>query len=59
MGEVLWCVVKCTNAVRDPTKDQTIVLLYLMIVVGLLLWAFVRSPAGRALVARARRIVHM
>ncbi|WFD39418.1 uncharacterized protein MJAP1_002395 [Malassezia japonica] len=45
--------------IRDPTKDQTIVLLYLIAVLGLLLVAFLRSRAGHAMLTRARRVLRL
>ena len=47
------------HTVRDPTKDQTIVLLYLIAVLGLLLVAFLRSRVGHAMLARARRVLRL
>lgn len=38
-----------SDSVRDPTKDQSIVIVYLLCVVGLLIWAFVRSRWGHLL----------
>ncbi|WFD44807.1 hypothetical protein MPSI1_003478 [Malassezia psittaci] len=43
--------------VRDPTKDQLIVLFYLFAVVALLLWAFARQRGGAALVMRLRNLL--
>ncbi|WFD36418.1 hypothetical protein MCUN1_003297 [Malassezia cuniculi] len=43
--------------VRDPTKDQSIVSLYLLCVVVLLCWAFLRSNRGTALLDTVSRAV--
>lgn len=40
--------------VRDPTKDQSIVFLYLVCVLALLFWALIRSHYGQALLGRIR-----
>ena len=43
---------RLTGAVRDPTRDQTIVTFYLLFVLGLLLWALLRSRTASALLTR-------
>lgn len=45
------------NAVRDPTKDQSIVFLYLVCVLALLLWALINSRLGQLFIERARTTV--
>jgi len=47
------------DTVRDPTKDQTIVTLYLLCVLGLLIWAMVRNHFFQNLLGRLRRITQI
>lgn len=43
--------------VRDPTRDQSIVFLYLVCVLGLLAWALVRSRLGQNWLQGLRNMV--
>ena len=47
-----------SDAVRDPTKDQSIVSLYLVCVLALLGWALIRCRLGQSLIERARTAIH-
>lgn len=58
MGEMFWYV-KCINKVRDPTKDQSIVSLYLFCITGLLLWAVIRSQFFQNLMGRLRHNIRI
>ena len=51
------CFGACALTVRDPTKDQSIVSLYLLCVVFLLLWAFLRSRQGQTLLDAVPRML--
>lgn len=48
-----------TDVVRDPTKDQSIVTLYLLCVLGLLLWAMFRNHFFQNLLGRLRQMTQI